>query len=93
MTEKGFLIRMKYRDDSDNENMIKAFFTENISELLSLFKKAKENEIPIEIPIELNQSSDFDGKITYVKDMSIHFGGQESLLALDIWVDKPLDFY
>ena len=81
-----FLIRMMTYED-DKEVMIKAFFSENITELLNLYLVAKENDISIDIPIEEEGHSKYDGQEALVKEIRISFGGHESITCLNIYVD------
>ena len=81
-----FLIRMMTYED-DKEVMIKAFFSENITELLNLYLVAKENDISIDIPTEEEGHSKYDGQEALVKEIRINFGGHESITCLNIYVD------
>lgn len=83
-----FLIRMMtWEDDKNYPTMIKAFYSKNITELLTLFLTAKEEEITIEIPNEDKGHSKFDGHEAYVEDVRIIFGGKESSTCLDVYVE------
>lgn len=82
--KKEFLIRLINYED---EKMIKAFFSNNITELLKLYLFAKEEEVYIDIPIEDNGRSKYDGHEAYIKDVRISFGGKEALTCLNVYVE------
>lgn len=85
--DKGFLIRMMtWEENKDYPTMIKAFYSKDITELLKLYLIAKEQEIPINIPREEEGHSKFDGKIAYVENVDINFGGYEAITCLNIYV-------
>ena len=83
-----FLIRlMTVEKGKIYPTMIKAFYHKHITELLKLYLTAKEYKIPIFIPIEVEGASKFDGKEVYVQDIHLHFGGEEAITCLDIYVE------
>lgn len=82
--EKEFLIKLL----SDKEGtFIKAFYSNNISELIKLYTFAKINQIPIKIPREDNFPCKYEGEEVFITDLSINFGGHESLTTLNIFVE------
>lgn len=86
--KNNFLIRMMtWEDDHEYPTMIKAFYSEHITELLKLYITAKENEIIINIPEENEKHSKFDGHEAYVTDIQINFGGNESITCLNVYVE------
>lgn len=84
MLNKGFLIRMM---NCENEIIIKTFYSTEIAELLKFYIIAKEYEIPIEIPCDLENPSKYDNCVTYIEDFSIRFG---DITCLDVWVSEPI---
>ena len=80
-----FLIRMMTYKDNE-EKMIKGFHSTNITELLKLYILAKEEDIPIDIPIEEDGHSEYDGQEAYIEDIRITFGGSESITCLNVYV-------
>lgn len=82
--EKKFLIKLETKE----EEIIKAWYSKNITELLHLFLAAKDNDILIDIPYEGgNYHSKYDGAEAYVDSVRIRAGGMESLLVLDVIVE------
>lgn len=74
--------------DYNNENvMISSFWTTNWSEVLKMFSFLKENELPYDIYVENIDSNKYDDNVFFVKDISLHFAGKETVNSLDIYVE------
>lgn len=85
---KEFLIRLKtWEEGAIHSTVIKAYYTNNITELLKLCIAAKEHEVPINIPNEGSLASKYDGGQCYVEDIVINFGNDICLMGLDIYVE------
>lgn len=80
--EEKFLVRM----ETEEEELVKCFWTKSIAELLKFFQIAQDNNIPIDIPIDLAKSK-YDGSEAYIKSIRIQFGSSQSLTVLTIIVD------
>lgn len=87
MNEKFLIRMMTWEENKKYPTMIKAFYSEKISELLKLYLTAKDNEIPIDIPTEEKSPSKFDGHEAYVDEIRITFGGHETITCLNIYVE------
>ena len=82
--EENFLIKLETKE----EQIVKTWWSKNITELLHLFLMAKDNEIPIDIPCESGfNHSKYDGAEAYVDSVRIRAGGVESLLVLNVIVE------
>ena len=95
MLKDKFLVRLMTWENNNNNDayptVIKSFKSDNISELLDLFFKAKRHNILIEVPVETdNNFSKYDGCSCFIDDIKIIFGGEESLPCLDIYVNNIL---
>lgn len=84
---KEFLIRMITFKDNE-EKLIKAFHSNQITEYLKLYTFAKENDITIEIPEDDNDTfySEYNGHMAFIESININFGGNESIPTLNIYV-------
>ena len=83
-----FLIRLKtWEKGAVRPTVIKAYYTNIITEVLKLYITAKEYEIPINIPNEGSLASKYDGGQCYVEDIVINFGNDICLMGLDIYVE------
>ena len=87
MNEKFLIRMMTWEENREYPTMIKAFYSEKISELLKLYLTAKNNGIPIDIPEEEEGTSKFDGHEAYVDEIRITFGGREAITCLNIYVE------
>lgn len=84
MKEKFLIRMMTWKDKNNYPTMLKALYSNKITEFLKLYVEAKDYGIPIEID---NESEG------YVTDIKISFGGHETdnkddnLTTLDIYVE------
>lgn len=87
MKEKFLIRMMTWEKGKDYPTMIKAFYSEKITELLNLYLTAKSNDILIDIPVEEDGKSKFDGHEAYVDEVRITFGGHEAITCLNVYVE------
>ena len=81
------LVRLYTYDESNSfPCMIKAFYSNNASDLLKIYLIAKESELRIQIPEEIDGRSKYDGCESYIDDIKIRFGGAESIPTLDLYI-------
>lgn len=84
-----FLVRLKgCFKNSDKEIMLKAYWTENITETIKLFDYMKKNDIPITNTAEDNSYyPEYDNEEFHIESIQFNFGGREVVPCLDIWVE------
>jgi len=85
MVNNQVLIRLM---DWENDNMIRAFYTEKPENFLAMYDYCDKHDMPIYIPQNLNKEDDPYNNVEcgFIEEIHIGFGGNESIPNIDIWV-------
>lgn len=93
MNNNNFLIKLNGYSKNKNKNknediMLKAYWTENITETIKLFDYMKKNDIPITNTAEKNSYyPEYDDEEFYIDYIQFNFGGKEAVPCLEVWVE------
>lgn len=82
--QEYFLIRLK---DVKNDNLIRAFFTEDPLKYLKFYKYMQENDIDVDIDNDCKENDPYEDTIGEIQDIVVSFGGEKTFPYMDIWVE------